>query len=258
MNNTDFMDLYDNYLAHRWVTSKDAQKAAQQKAQEKAYNKRYYEEHKSELLAKTRAGAGKRGPLSRDEANAKFDKQIEDLSTYYKLNPKANMADQIAVNKLVSGGMSKEDAREQVRKQRLSQIADDMVIESRNQRMAATARAQGEQIRKNYEAAQKSYAEKERQKQNVIDIAERNAKVSNAQAAATRNRKLYAQARYAESKTTEAKIKKSIEKVAKKVSNVINSGKAAVQDVKDFYNNAKADIKRASDFIKEINEKYFR
>ena len=50
MTNDEFMNMYGNYLEHKWVSSKDATKADQQKKMEQAYNAKYYKEHREEIL----------------------------------------------------------------------------------------------------------------------------------------------------------------------------------------------------------------
>lgn len=251
MNNSDFTNIYSSYLAHKWVTSKDKTKAEQQKRAEQAYNKKYYEEHRNELLRKARAGSGTGGsrPLTREEATAKLNQQIEDLDKYYKLNPQASMADQIAERKLIQQGMSKEDAREQVRKDRVSQLAKDAFTDLRNARASSTAIAKGKDIRKSYDATVQKYKDTH-QKATLLkrSTQDTNASIAQAQAAKTRRSNFT---------STENKIKRSINRSVKKVANIINGTKASVQKATDYYNNTKASINRITDFTKKTINKYF-
>ena len=45
MTNEQFLEMYDDYLEHGWVTSKIAAIAARQKERERQYNKNYYRLH---------------------------------------------------------------------------------------------------------------------------------------------------------------------------------------------------------------------
>lgn len=45
MTNEEFLEMYDDYLQHGWVTSKIAAIAARQKERERQYNKNYYRLH---------------------------------------------------------------------------------------------------------------------------------------------------------------------------------------------------------------------
>lgn len=245
MNNTDFMNMYDDYLAHRWVTSKDKAKAEAQKRAETEYNKEYYRKHHEEIQARQRARRSVKRTgrlLTPDEALSDLNKRQRQIE---KQNFDNSMAGQIYQNRIkayVAQGMSEEDAKKQVNSERLSAQAEQMDVDRRNAIARRTARAQGENIR-----ASEAY---KKQQAALRKRSESDTKASNAQMEAAERRR-------ATSQTTEAKIKRSIDKAAKRVSNVVNGAKASVQKAKDYYSNTSASISRISDFTKKTINKYF-
>lgn len=53
MTNEEFKGIYNSYLSHAWVTSKDATKAAEQKRKQQEYNRKYYQNNKDKWNRET-------------------------------------------------------------------------------------------------------------------------------------------------------------------------------------------------------------
>lgn len=252
MDNMEFKSVYSDYLAHKWVTSKDKAKAEAQKRAEQEYNKKYYREHKQEIIDQRRKQQAA-NDLNRYNRNFTPEEALADLNSR-QTNTKTptqsklfggGMADTIYQNRVKmyqAQGMSNEDAKKKVNNERLSAIAEQMDVDRRNAIAKRTGLAQGKGTR-----ASEAY---KKQQSTLKRRSESDTKTSIAQAEAAGRRR-------AASQTTEAKIKRSIDRAAKRVSDVVNGGKASVQKAKDYYNSAKASISRISDFTKKTINKYF-
>ena len=59
MTNEQFKEIYNDALAHGWVSSLDSAKAALQKQAEKAYNAEYYKKHKDKWAKKAKDASNK-------------------------------------------------------------------------------------------------------------------------------------------------------------------------------------------------------
>lgn len=161
MNHETFMDNYNSYLAHKWVSSKDKAKAAEQKKREQEYNARYYREHMEKISARNRArqaGARTGEYLSGKQALYRLNAQQEE---YAKANapiqgPNAKLDDSSALKKMVSDvrlkqlmaqGMSKQEATNYLLNEAIALEKEYTDLAERNARMKETGLNQAEQQR---------------------------------------------------------------------------------------------------------------
>lgn len=301
MNNTDFMNTYDNYLAHKWITSKDAAKKAEQAKREKEYNAWYYENVTKKGKEEGRAGRS----LTREEAAADLDGQQSQFKDSENVADSKKMSDiqRRTLNTRIRKYMdehpnaSLKEATAQVNAEINRDMAERRELDARNRRAARTAQSQASEIQKSaqYKQRQSSYADSikragelnaksseaqdraARTRSNTKAINRRNTSVSNAQENAARARRTAtlqkeisarnaaasnaqvdsSKKRSEYQKSTTARVNRVIARSAKKVSNMINTGKAAVQKVTDVYNDTTAKAKKVKNFASMTLRKYF-
>lgn len=235
MDNNEFMGMYSNYLAHRWVTSTDAALRKKQEERQRQYNAEYYRKHRGSRL------------LTPDEARNELDAQ----TGAYLVGPRRpgdtrGMSEQekkihdarIAEIKRRAPLYTDEDAERALARMTQNETKERADVAARNARARQTAQ--------NQTASARASAEYDKQKRSLNRVSDRDVQASRAQVKA-------AEARRAKSQTTEEKIKRGVRKVA----SVIDSGIAKVQKAKDAYNKTAASGKRIMDFTKRTLGKYF-
>ena len=174
MTNDEFMNMYGNYLEHKWVSSKDAAKAAQQKKAEQAYNAKYYKEHREEILNNRRRGQAPSPtkPISREEALAKLNAQqqgIPNNKDSHALVGTRGMSDEIKQARIKQYmqqyGIDKAEATKRLANELRAERTEEFDINLRNARAAEMARNQGAQQQANYEYKKNEQNKKDLAKQ---------------------------------------------------------------------------------------------
>lgn len=291
MNNEEFNELYDDWLAHRWVTSKDAKKRAEQKKKEQEYNKQYYEAHKKgiaeQIKSKKEAGGYGSSKVSKSygESIGPTSPKKEGLSSVI-YNKRAAQINKNSKNEL---GMDR--SREFVDWQIKVSNREKNDLNKRNSRSSRTAKSQGNSVRDSYRAKEQDFRRK-RQAETLRRVSKENTRASEAQASASakrtakrrkkrayesaaknersksnrrkadyRNRKVSqaqdasAKKRSAYAQSLEGKIVRNVNKASKKINDAINSGKAAKKKAREVYNNATEKYSRIKKAVKRAADR---
>lgn len=288
MNNEEFNNLYDDWLAHRWVTSKDAQKRAEQKKKEQEYNKKYYEAHKkgiAEQIKKNKEAGG----YGSQKVTRKYDSEVGPTNT----NPKTTGLTSVIYNKRAA--QINKNSKNQLGMDRAKEIVDfniktsnreKRLLNERNARASQTSKSQGSSIRDsvrykrqqdtlkrsgksgskssdaqiNASIKRREKMERERSKQRkkktYVSAAKnerskanrRNIDYRNKQASYGQMASVKKRSDYA--KSLEGRINRKLNKAATSINKVINSGKAAKKRAKDLYNEATTKYDRIKKAVK--------